>query len=120
MNKTIVKKNKTVKVVGKQKTNKAVKVEPSLLKAQAFLEKKNFGITALRSRAVYAVAYFMKNKAVKGKVYKAVDVLKGNTSSLFLFGSDTRKAIALKTGMKVTKLELKEGNSNLCYAIKLS
>jgi hypothetical protein len=122
-----VKKSKSVKVIGKQKktvkTVKVVKVkkviEPILLKAQAFLESKKFKVSAIRSRAVYAVAFFMKAKAVIGKEYKAVEVLKGNTSSLPIIGSDTRKAVELYTKHKVKKGELKAGNPNLCLSFRL-
>ena len=131
-----IKKSKEVKVKGKSvigkgkkevkrgKIKKAVKkavkfIEPILLKAQAFLESKKFKVSSVRSRAVYAVAFFMKQKAVSGRVYKAVDILKGNTSSLPLIGSDTRKAIELKTGMSIKKGELKKGNPNLCSTLTL-
>lgn len=124
---------KEVKIIGKSKIKKEVKkgkvkkevkkasrvIEPILLKAQAFLESKKFKVSSVRSRAVYAVAFFMKCKAVSGKIYKAVDILKGNTSSLPLIGSDTRKAIELKTGMSIKKGELKKGNPNLCSTLSL-
>ena len=129
-----IKKSKEIKVIGKSKIKKEIKkgkvkkvikkasrvIEPILLKAQAFLESKKFKVSSVRSRAVYAVAFFMKCKAVIGKIYKAVDILKGNTSSLPLIGSDTRKAIELITKLNVKKGELKKGNANLCYTLSLT
>ena len=124
---------KEVKVIGKSKIKKEIKkgkvkkeikkasrvIEPILLKAQAFLESKKFKVSSVRSRAVYAVAFFMKVKAVAGRIYKAIDILKGNTSSLPLIGSDTRKAIELYTKLNVKKGELKKGNANLCSTLTL-
>ena len=113
---------KTVKITGKQKirlVKKAVTVEPKLLKAQKFLESKKFKIDSIRSRSVYAVSFFQAHKGVNGKEYKAVEVLKGNTSSLPLVGSDTRKAISLITGLRVKPLLTKQGNPNLHITFKL-